>query len=342
VLRAVREICCVTAVLALSASAAPAQAAIGPAETRLIASKLSVLSIAVATGPEGVNFLSKFLPCARRGVVDYRNTRAGRRATFSGCDAGDGVTVDGGAELRWRGPGLSRNRRHFRKLKLAGAITVTVAGAATTQMRRMTVEGIAFRGRKRSLKRLNRRSLRVTLFGRRVKVDKRGSPRRIFEPRGLNIDTIPNPSNSLAALTEADVKRIAYDPALALYAILDTATDAGVEGTNRTPYGSVHVAPNPANSTVHLDYVLHALPIEGAIFIDGAFSQDWTDLSDTRIAMAVQGQITLGGGVPRITLDRLEWGLGGGAPDPSQIRISGRLVAGSQVRAFAFDLVVND
>src|SRR5438034_4055871 len=147
---------------ATSRARVPVSSVAGRAETALVASKLSVLSIAVATDPEGVNFLNNFIPCARRGVVDYRNTSAGRRATFSGCELGDAVTVDGSAHLRWLGPGLSRRRSRIRKLKLAGNITVTLAGSGAAQVQRMTVGGIAFRKpRKPSLNRLIRKSLRV-------------------------------------------------------------------------------------------------------------------------------------------------------------------------------------
>ena len=50
----------------------------------------------------------------------------------------------------------------------------------------------------------------------------------------------------------------------------------------------------------------------------------------------------MGGGVPRTTLDRLEWGISGVASLPGKARISGRLLAGDQERAFAFELVVDD
>ena len=79
-------------------------------ETVLVASKLAVLAVAVATGPEGRSFFDNFLACPRRGVVNYHNTAAGRRATFSGCNVGDGVTINGTAELRWVGPNLSPDR----------------------------------------------------------------------------------------------------------------------------------------------------------------------------------------------------------------------------------------
>src|ERR671913_2519384 len=52
-----------------------------PPETALVASKLAVLSIATATAREGRSFFDNFLSCPRRGVVNYHNTTAGRRAT---------------------------------------------------------------------------------------------------------------------------------------------------------------------------------------------------------------------------------------------------------------------
>src|SRR5215216_4060620 len=82
------------------------------------ASKVAVLSIAVATGDEGRAFFDNFIPCPRRGVIDYTNTPAGRRATFSGCDAGDGVVVDGDAEVRWVEAG---NRERIARIEVSGA-----------------------------------------------------------------------------------------------------------------------------------------------------------------------------------------------------------------------------
>ncbi len=81
----------------------PAGPVVGDADTALVASKLSVLALTIATGPRDRAFFDNFLPARARGVVDYRETNAGGSATFSGCDLGDGVVVDGMAELRWPG-----------------------------------------------------------------------------------------------------------------------------------------------------------------------------------------------------------------------------------------------
>ena len=72
-------------------------------EHTLVASKLATLAVAIAIGPQGRGFLDNFIPCPRRGVVDYRNTSSGRSATVTGCDLGDGVTVEDGYVVRREG-----------------------------------------------------------------------------------------------------------------------------------------------------------------------------------------------------------------------------------------------
>ncbi len=59
--------------------------------------------------------------------------------------------------------------------------------------------------------------------------------------------------------------------------------------------------------------------------------------------MIVQGRFTVGGGVPRTTLTRLEWMLTGVSSFPTNARISGRMVAeNGEQRTFSFDLVLDD
>ena len=50
----------------------------------------------------------------------------------------------------------------------------------------------------------------------------------------------------------------------------------------------------------------------------------------------------MGGGVPRTTLDRLEWDISGFTSLPGKLQISGSLLAADQERAFAFELVLDD
>jgi hypothetical protein len=315
------------------------------ANAELVGSKLAVVAVAVATGPQGRSFFDNFLPCPRRGVVDYRNTPAGRRATFSGCDLGDGVTVDGDAELRWTSP--SADRRQVRRIELEGSLTVAVQGREPVRVERLTVEGISFADPSRpSVDGVELAGLRVTLLGVTTGVDERGAPRRLFQPEGLTVDAIPNPSNSLAALTEADLKRIAFHGAMTLAEVLFGETLEIQRGphSHQTACGTLGVVPDMATLRPHLEYAWTPCPVGGGLFVAGAFAQDWTELDQRtgRMAMVVQGRATLGGGVPRTTLDRLEWTVSGISTFPANARISGRLVAGGQERAFSFDLVLDD
>jgi hypothetical protein len=327
--------------------------ATGPADrgrAELVGSKLAVLAVAVATGPQGRSFFDNFLPCPRRGVVDYSNTPVGRRATFSGCELGDGVTVDGSAELRWTAP--NTDRRQVRRIELEGSLTVAVNGGAPVRVERVTVEGISFADPTRpAVDGVDPAGLRVTLLGVTTGVDDRGAPRRLFQPEGLTIDAIPNPSNSLAALTEADLKRIAYHGGMTLAEVLfeESLEFPGGEHSHQNACGTLSVVPDPAPVTPvtrrpRLTYAWTACPIGGGLFVEGAFTQRWTDLDpfNGRLAMVVQGRTTLGGGVPRVTLDRLEWSVSGVSSFPANARISGRLVAGAQERAFSFDLLLDD
>jgi len=319
-------------------------------EAVLVASKLAVLAVAVATGPEGRSFFDNFLTCPRRGVVNYHNTAAGRRATFSGCNVGDGVTVDGTAELRWVGPNLSPDRAQLTRLELTGTVTVTAEGGGA-EVDAMRVEGIAFRAPtptddEPAVNRLLVESLRVTVLGTTVGVDARGNPARLFQPT-LDLNTLPNPTNALAALTEADMKRIAYDAAMTLASILfnELLEIQRGEHTHTTSCGTLRVTPNAARTTTHLDYAWTACPLPGGLVLDGTFSQDpgpGTDLRDG-LAMVVAGQLTIGGGVPRTTLTRLEWVITGVRSLPANAEIRGTLTAAvGQQRPIAFTVMVDD
>ena len=65
-----------------------------------LASRISVMSLVVAVAREGGGAFDNFIPCVRRGAINYHNTEAGRHATFNDCDLGDGISVHGGGELK--------------------------------------------------------------------------------------------------------------------------------------------------------------------------------------------------------------------------------------------------
>ena len=317
-----------------------------PAEADLVASKLSVLAITVATAPEGRGFFDNFLPCPRRGVVNYYNTPAGRHATFSGCELGDGVTVDGSAEIRWTGSGLSAARNEITTLELNGDMAVQVENMGMLDVKRMRVEGIRLSDPlEPAPEPLDLSALRVTLFGESYRVDERGNHERLFEPE-LNIRSIPNPSNSLDALSEADMKRIAYHLGMDLAELLflESLEAQRGEHTHETECGTVRVLPDPANQAVRLQNTFNTCALEGGLFVDGSFTQEWTqiDLQDGELGMVVQGPFTVGGGVPTLTLTRMEWTISGVADLPANARISGMIATEAGERPFSFQLTLDD
>ena len=97
-----------------------------PEQIERLSSRLAVMTLVVAVAREGRGAFDNFLPCVRRGVINYYNTEAGRHATFSNCDLGDGVSVHGDGELKWVWPELSMNRRTISRIMWAGSLTAVV------------------------------------------------------------------------------------------------------------------------------------------------------------------------------------------------------------------------
>ncbi len=334
----------------------PADPVVSDEATVLVASKLSVLALTVAAGPRDRAFFDNFLPCARRGVVDYRETSAGRSVTFSGCDLGDGVVVDGTAELRWVGAKPSFERGTPSRLDLVGKVEVQIAGSESVIVEQMGVEGITFRagtdpfsGRASwpVLEGLVLESLRVSLGGHTVGVDERAHPRHVFDPPGLNLNSIPNPSGGLAALTEADTKRLAYHFAIRLLGILFDETLEYGRGphTHDIGCGTVRVLQDTARRLPRIENAWKECSLGPGLFVDGTFTEEWGELNPPvgRLSMIVQGRFTVGGGIPGATFTRLEWTLTGVSSYPANARISGRLLGeNGEQRTFSFDLVLDD
>lgn len=67
-----------------------------------------------------------------------------------------------------------------------------------------------------------------------------------------------------------------------------------------------------------------------------------TECCASRMAMLVEGAMTLGGGLPRVTLSRMEWVISGSGSLPETVTVSGRLVRGSEERTFSFQVLVDD
>jgi hypothetical protein len=309
----------------------------------LLPSKVAILAIAVATGDEGHAFFDNFITCPRRGVIDYINTPLGRRATFSGCDTGDGVVVDGTAELQWVTGG---DRSRMSQVEVVGTLRVRGPDGVEVMMDRLSVSGIVFSApAEPSVMNLVVARVRVTSATSTAPLDDRASPANVFAPTGRGIDAIPNPSGGLDVLTEADLKSIAYGTGMRLARLLFDETLESQRGEHEhvIACGSTRVIPESTTQLVRLENTWNACDLSGGIVVSGSFVQRWTafDGASGRLAMTVDGQPILGGNVPRVALTRLEWSITA-LSSPGAVRISGRLVTASAERMFSFEVITDD
>jgi hypothetical protein len=323
-------------------------APIGSEDRALVASKVATLALAVAVGPQGRSFFDNFIPCSRRGVIDYRNIVGGRRATFTGCDAGDDVVIDGTADIRSSPSGGFFPQ--ITSISVSGALRASVAGKPSGAVDPIDVTGISFATGFESegiplLDRLVTGSVRVAIDGATSGLDERASPTKVFHPT-LAPTTLPNAQNSVDALSDADVKRIAYYEMMILSSILFDETDEISRGehTHTAPCGTTHVIPIAGVNLPHIDFDLTDCDVGLGGFIGGKFSAEWTEFTPStgRLGMVLSGTISLGGGVPRTSFSRIEWNVSGLTTLPATATISGRLVTASGTRSFSFLVDVDD
>ncbi len=75
--------------------------------------------------------------------------------------------------------------------------------------------------------------------------------------------------------------------------------------------------------------------MDGTFSLEGSFDQElW--------ALTIEGDLTIGGGIPKITVRRWEWSLEGANSLPAQVRISGKIYGEVDARSFSFDLILDD
>jgi hypothetical protein len=310
-----------------------------------VASKLATVAVAVAAAPEGAAFFDNFLPCPRRGVVDYRNSDHGRFATFSGCDVGDGIVIDGTSELRWTTPGADRT--HIATIDVPGPLHVTTVGGAPLDVGGITISNIAFSaasngGAFPAIERFLYASSRVTIAGETFTPNALGDPARVFVT-GLSLDAIP--PVPVDALTDADMKRLAYHVAVGLADILFNETEETQRGNHIHTFdcGTIRVTVDTARNLPTLDMNWNACDVGQGLIMSGTFTVGWTqfDAQNGALAMRVAGSMTVGGGLPRTTLTSLDWSLSGIKTYPANARMTMQIV-GDKQRSFSINLVLDD
>ncbi len=292
----------------------------------------------------------------RRGVINYSNSDLGRNVTFSGCDLGDDIVIDGSGLLEWTAPGEVRS--NFCVFGVPsncntgfwwnGDLTVSTANKsliveefAVSELV-MVSSGVLFPEFTRiETGELGFASATATLNGTEVEVADPNLLESVFDVSSVRDAPIQNPTASLASLTEADVKRVAFHAAIELVRFLFNETLETQRGdhSHTQPCGTSDVTVDTVANLPTID-ARWSLCEAGGVFLSGDFSMSRQTFSEDRIEMRVTGNLGLTGGVPEINLDELAWLLT--FRDGSTSRISGHIKAGGDRREFAFDLILDD
>ncbi len=167
---------------------------------------------------------------------------------------------------------------------------------------------------------------------------------QLFDTSAMNINSIPNTSKSLSALTESDMKRLAFDQAsfLARFLVNEAMESQRGNHSHEYPCGTSVVSQNLEDQTTRIDNTWNDCDlISSGIFMDGAFSLEG-NFDRELLAITTEGDLTIGGGIPKITIRRLEWSFEWENSLPAQVRISGKIYGEVDERSFSFDLTVDD
>lgn len=312
------------------------------ADRKLIVSKIAMVGVGIATASQGQGPFDNYVACPRRGIINFYNIPTGRAATLAGCDTGNGVVLDGTAEVRWADP---RNRfAPMSAIEIVGAITVTTQSGAQSTVDRVNVTGIAFSPMPPALDRFNAGAVSIEAFGESYAFDNLALSANVFFPTTITIDQIPN-SGGIGGLTETDLRRIAFQPARALARFLLDETFESNRGDHMhfSPCGTYHTIPE-SGGFVRVEANLTNCEIGPGMYVTGVFTFRWTLFSDPDLRMEITGSATFGGGVPRVTVDRLEWRMTGfvAGTAPYESTFSGLLAAGAQTRPYSFKIMVDD
>ena len=179
-----------------------------------------------------------------------------------------------------------------------------------------------------------------------MKVDDETLLSQLFDTSAMDINSIPNPSRSLSALTESDMKRLVYEEAIFLVSFLLNEFMESQRGnhTHEYPCGTSVVTQNLEDQTTRIDNTWNNCDLNSSgLFMDGTFGVEGNfDGKLGRAAIIIEGDLTIGGGIPKITIGRLEWSLEGANSLVGQVRISGKIEGEVDERSFSFDLIVDD
>ncbi|MGH7589234.1 MAG: hypothetical protein ACRELU_11650, partial [Gemmatimonadota bacterium] len=170
-----------------------------------------------------------------------------------------------------------------------------------------------------------------------------GLPSELFDTSGLALSSIPNPSGSLASLTDNDLRRIVLEALMdfALFLTEETIDPRGPH-EHELPCGVFRVDPGEQGLPV-IEADLLACDLAG-IIQDGLFRFQWEEFRIDGGTMIVEGAFKLGGGIPRVELERARWTVQILEPSTQleRIRVHGELQGPADIRSFDYTLLVDD
>ena len=314
-------------------------------EAQVIAPRLGVVLAAVGVASQGRGFLDNFIPCGRRGIINFHNKSAAiREAEFSSCDVGGGVVIDGKALVEWSG---TRNQPVTgpTSISVSGDLFVTLNGKRV-RIGSPRVNNLRFTTTSPNFLQLVADSLQVEISGFSYRSTGGITARSILDPTGITLQSIPNPASSLSVLTTADLKRLAFDAGSKLGAYLAT----NVRQENPGPIaiqnscGVTHVGYDAQSTRTFFIHEWQNCDMDAGMLVSGSFHQRLVGPFQvtTSLPMVIDGTITLGGAIPTITLTRFEWTIT--IPQmPGTARFEGLLrnAVGDQ-RSFSFNVFIDD
>ena len=331
-------------VFLLALSACASDIVIGPPnndDAQRIAPRLAVIATAIAVAGQGAGVLDNFLPCGRRGIINFHSiSPQTRSAAFNGCHLGDSVVVHGVADVYWSGA-RAQSVRNPTTISLLGNLTIAVAGRRSI-VRELTITNVQFPDQFANPFRLRVDSLRIELNDQEFRASSIHAARNIIDPV-INPDAAPK--SALSALTDADLKRVAFDVGLTLGRYMATNVRSADPGPTviQTPCGLTHVQWDAQAGRTFFRQEWLNCRLFGGVLISGDFDMRMPGPAQptTTLQLIVTDELTLSGGLPRITLTRFEWFLTV-ADMPGLAHISGLLQSDTQQRRFSFDVYVDD
>jgi hypothetical protein len=313
-------------------TAAPPGAFAG--DTTFALAKAAGAAIAVGTASRGFSFFDNFLPCPRRGLIDFADRPAGTMARAHACDLGDGMILDGAFTVDVRTEeGLVVG------VQVSGDATITTA-AGTIELRALSVDGLSLQpgeGRAGDVA----GTATLSAFGRTVAFDTRGAPSRVFEvPPDI---LVANPGRAVSPLTDVDVRRAVFDPLLVFVVLL---FDEQLE-FNRGPHthdvtcGTIDVMPDSTTGLTGFTASLTGCALPSGTTVGGEFSASWMSFQETELTAVFDGALRIDGGLASVTLTRAQWTVEPAA-DLQNAVFRGELSDGSTTLPFLYAVPVSD